>query len=105
MISKTIETDKYIMHIHDDISVLEYIIKEGVTLTKEDVILAKERLVAIRPGAKYFVLGESNDFFTFTKEAREHTATKEHSDNVIMVAFFTTNPSLLFLGQIYNSIN
>jgi len=58
MVSEIIETEKYIMKIHDDSDFLEYYIKEGITLSKEDVIEAKRRLVAIRPGVKYYVYSE-----------------------------------------------
>lgn len=103
--SEIIQTDKYIVKIYDEINYLEYFIKEGVTLDVEDVRKTKELVVKLRPGAKFYVFAEGMEFFTLTKAARELCATKKHLDNTIAIAFFTTNISLLLLGEIYNKIN
>jgi hypothetical protein len=100
-----IQTDKYIIRIYDEYNYMEYIIREGITLDVEDIRKAKELVVALRPGVKFYVYGEGVEFFTLTKEARELCATKEHSDNTIAIAFYTKNVSLLLLGEIFNKIN
>ncbi len=102
---ETIETDKFIMRIFDDNNYLEYVIKDGVTIDEKDVIEGKKRLTALRPGKKYFVLAEGVEFFTLTKEARRVTATKEYSDNTLAIAFYTSNMSIYFLGQMHEKVS
>ncbi|MCE3278966.1 MAG: hypothetical protein K0S44_1157 [Bacteroidetes bacterium] len=100
-----IETDKYSFRIHAQNNLLEYIIKEGVTIDVVDIIEGKKLLTKAKPNTKFFVLAEGIEFFTLTKGARELSATKEFSDNTHAIAFYTTNSSLLLLGEIYNKIN
>jgi hypothetical protein len=102
---ESIETDKYIMKIDAFNDFLEYSIKAGVTFTPEDAIQAKKEVITRYPEKKFYVLAEGVEFFTLTKEAREHCASKEHLDNVHCVAFYTPNVSLLLLGEIFNKIN
>jgi hypothetical protein len=102
---QTIETKKYILRIHDKNDLLEYIVKEGVTIDVEDCLEVKQNLSELRPGTKFFVMAEGVEFFTLTKEARALSATKKFSDNTIAIAFYTTNSSLLLLGEVYNKIN
>jgi hypothetical protein len=99
-----IETDKYLMRIHDD-NLFEYIVKPGATINAADVIAGKKSVVARYPNSKFFVLAEGIEFFTITSEAREVAASKEHGDNTHAVAFYTTNVSIFLLGEMYNKIN
>jgi len=105
MINEIIETDKYIMKIHDRNRLLEYIVKEGVKLGVKDLLEGKKRLMELRPGVKFFVLAEGVEFFTISREAREMSATREYSDNTVAIAFYTTNISVLLMGEMYNKIS
>src|SRR6476620_3532186 len=100
-----IETEKYIVRIHDENNFMEYIIREGVIIDAVDAREAKRKIVAIRPEVKFYVLAEGVEFFTLTKEARQLCATKEHLDNTIAIAFYTKNVSIRLLGEIFNKIN
>jgi hypothetical protein len=105
MINEIIETDKYIMRVHDDECMLEYLVKEDVTISAADVIAGKAALSKIRPGIKFFVIAEGIGFFTITKEAKEICATSEYADNTVAVAFYTTSTAILLMGEMYNKIN
>lgn len=105
MANEIIETDKYIMRIHDRKRLLEYIVKEGVKLGVKDLLEGKKALVQLRPGMKFFVLAEGVEFFTISREAREMCATKEYADNTVAIAFYTTNISILLMGEMYNKIS
>jgi hypothetical protein len=100
-----IETEKYIVRIHNDLPYLEYIIKEGVTMDVEDILNCKKEIEKIRPGVKFYVLSEGIEFFTLTKNAREISATQEYSNNTLAIAFYSTNISILLLGEMYIKIN
>jgi hypothetical protein len=104
MILHTIEDDNYKIVIHDN-DYLEYFAKPGAVIDERSVKEAKKKVIAFKPGAKYFVYGEGVEFFTFTKEARAVIATAEHMDNVYANAFYTTNVSLLLLGELFHKIN
>lgn len=99
-----VDNEKYSIEIFEN-NYLEYKVKEGAIIDAKAVKAGKKAVVAFSPGTKYYVLAEGVEYFTLTKEAREISATKEHSENVIAIAFFTTNISLLLLGEIYNKLN
>lgn len=109
MIEKTkaeiIDTAKFTFRIFPEDNYLEYCIKEGVTIDAEEVSEGKKMVTAMFPGMKFFVLAEGINFFNLTSEARRLSATAEHSDNTIAIAFYTTNISILLLGEMYNKIN
>jgi len=105
MVNEIIETDKYIMRIHDEECLLEYIVKEGVKLDVADLMEGKKALSKLRPGVKFFVLSEGVEFFTISKEARELSATAGYADNTIAIAFYTTNISIQLMGEMYNKIS
>lgn len=102
---EVIDTAKFTFRIFPENSYLEYCIKEGATIDAEDVIEGKRMVTEMFPGLKFFVMAEGINFFTLTSDARKVSATPEHSDNTIAVAFFTTNISVLLLGEMYNKIN
>ncbi len=99
-----IETEKFIMRVFKD-NYLEYVIKENARLDVEDVLEGKAKLTALKPGKKFYVLAEGIEFFTLTKEARAVTATKEYADNTLAIAFYTSNMSIYFLGQMHEKIS
>jgi len=99
-----IETDKFIMRVYPN-DYLEYVIKENVSIEAKDVLEGKSKLTALKPGKKFYVLAEGIEFFTLTKEARAITATKEYSDNTLAIAFYTSNMSIYFLGQMHEKIS
>ena len=102
---KIIETEKYIIKIYPEKLYLEYTIKEGVKIYVEDVIEGKRLITEACPGIKFYVMAEGYNFFTLTIEARQLCATAEYSDNTIAIAFFTTNISVLLVGEMYLKIN
>jgi hypothetical protein len=102
---ETIETEKFIMKIHDDSDLLEYTVKPGVFMDAAALLLGKKLLSEARPGKKFFILAEGIELFTVTQEARKLAATKEYSDNTHAIAFFTQNPSIFLLGKMYQQIN
>jgi hypothetical protein len=102
---RVIETDKFIMKIHDQSNLLEYIIKENVYMDVDDVWAGKKLLTAAYPNRKFYVLAQGIDFFTLTKEARKVTSTADYSDNTLAIAFFASNPSIFLLGKMYTKIN
>ena len=99
-----IETEKFIMRVFNN-NYLEYIIKENVKIEAEDVLEGKAKLTSLKPGKKFYVLAEGIEFFTLTKEARAITTTKEYSDNTLAIAFYTSNMSIYFLGQMHEKIS
>ncbi len=99
-----IETEKFIMRVFKD-NYLEYVIKENARLDVEDVLEGKAKLTALKPGKKFYVLAEGIEFFTLTKEARAVTTTKEYSNNTLAIAFYTSNMSIYFLGQMHEKIS
>jgi hypothetical protein len=102
---KIIETEKFVMKLHDDNNLLEYIVKPGVLMDTKELLLGKELLEEVRPGEKFFILAEGVELFTVTKEARKLAATREYSDNTHAIAFYTHNPSIFLLGKMYQQIN
>lgn len=99
-----IDAEEYILKIHED-NFLEFTIKEGVTIDVEVILEAKKIVEEYKPGVKFFVLSEGAGFFNVTMEARKLSATKEFSSHLASIAFYTTNLSLIFLGEMYNNIN
>jgi hypothetical protein len=100
-----VENDKYLIRIYRSRNYIEYSVKRGVTIDVSDLLEGKRMITAHSPGVKFYVLAEGVDFFTFTQPARELSATKEYSDNTLAIAFYTTNVSLILLGEMYNKIN
>ncbi|MGZ4078514.1 MAG: DUF7793 family protein, partial [Bacteroidia bacterium] len=100
-----IETEKCVIKIYSETPYLEYSIKEGASINEEDVLEYKKKVVNLRPGTKFYVLAEGIEFFTISQKAREICATKKFSDNTIAIAFYSTNISVLLLGEMYNKIN
>jgi hypothetical protein len=100
-----IETEKFVMKIHDENDLLEYSVKPGVLLDIKEVLHGKKLLSEARPGKKFFVLATGFELFTISKEARKITATAEYGDNTHAIAFYTPNPSIFLLGKMYIQIN
>lgn len=100
-----IETNKYKFKIYSNEAYMEYCIKEGVSIDVPDILEGKRLVTEAFPGVKFYVMAEGINFFTLTPEARKLCATAEYSDNTIAIAFYTTNVSILLLGEMYNKIN
>ncbi len=99
-----IEADEYILKIHQS-NFLEFIVKEGSTIDVDVLMEARKIVKEYKPDSKVFVLAEGEDFFTITKEARELLASRVFTSHISSIAFFSTNLSLIFMGQMYNNIN
>ncbi len=102
---RNIETEKYTFKIKGKEAYMEYCIKEGAIVDVSDILEGKRQITEAYPGIKFYVMAEGINFFTLTPEARKLCATPEYSDNTIAIAFYTTNISLLLLGEMYNKIN
>jgi hypothetical protein len=100
-----VETEKYIMKIYPGSFYMEYLIREGVTMDVEDVVASRDYVISKYPGLRFYVFSEGVEFFTMTKKTRERVASKEHLDNTIAIAFFTSNVSVYLLGDLFNKIN
>jgi hypothetical protein len=101
---QVIETENYIFRIHSE-DYLEYEVKENAVIDAQEVLEGKRLVTKARPNCKFFVLARGVKFFTLTKEAREILATKAFADNQHAVVFYTPNPTLLLVGQMYMKIN
>jgi hypothetical protein len=101
---KIFETDKYRLKIHSN-NFLESLIKEDVIIDTKLVLEVKQTIEQYKPGTRFYIFAEGVGFFNMNKEARKLTATKEFSSYMAAVAFFTKNPTLLLLGELYNAIN
>jgi hypothetical protein len=99
-----IESDQYVMKIHGSMLV-EYLIREDVTVDGDFVRKARAELERRRRGRRYYVLVEGAGFFNVTSEARGLIASAEVSNYLSAVAFYTTNYSLNLLAELYNQIN
>lgn len=99
-----IDADEYTLKIHHD-NFLEYIIKDGVTLDARVIHETKQIVEQYKPGVKFFVLAEGEGSFNITPEAKDLSATHEFSSHMAAVAFHTSNLTLIYLGEMYNSMN
>jgi hypothetical protein len=104
MAYQEIESEEYLIRIHDD-NLMECKIKEGVAIDTEFLLKGKKMLEELLPGNKYYLLSEGIGFFSITQEAREMIASPEYSSHLRAVAFYTTNYSLKLLADMYNKIN
>ncbi|MGZ3884208.1 MAG: DUF7793 family protein [Bacteroidia bacterium] len=102
---KIIETDRYCIRLHKNENYMEFSIKENVIIDEHMILETKALVEAERPGEKFYILSEGTGFFNITNEARRLSATREFSGHMAAVAFYTTNESLRFLGNVYNNIN
>jgi hypothetical protein len=100
-----IQREKYTFKIDVENQFMEYIVKPDVTIDASDVIEAKQIITERYPNMKFYVLAQGAEFFTLTKEARALGASKEYSDHIHAVAFYTTNASLLLVGNMYLKID
>jgi hypothetical protein len=101
----TIHCEKYTFKIDVENQFMEFVIKPDITIDVEDVMEAKKITVERYPDTKFFVVAQGVEFFTLTKKARSLTATKEHSDNTIAIAFYSNNATLQFVGNMYLKID
>jgi hypothetical protein len=100
-----IDHEKYTFKIDAENQFMEYSIKPDVTIDAPDVIEAKQFILQRYPNIKFYVLARGIEFFTLTREARALSAGKEFSENTLAVAFYTTNASLLLIGNMYLKID
>jgi hypothetical protein len=100
-----IEHEKYTFRINAEAQFMEYIIKPDILLDAPDIIEAKQIIIDRYPNVKFYVLARGIEFFTLTREARALSADKEFSKNTLAIAFYTTNASLLLVGNMYLKID
>jgi hypothetical protein len=99
-----IEGEEYILKIHED-NLLEFIIREGSVIDLRVFREVRSILSEYRPGVKYFIIAEGTGVFKVTMELRELCASKAFASCAGAIAFHSSNPSMILLGQLYNSIN
>lgn len=101
---KKIDSENYIMIIHDDL-LLEFLVKKDAVLNDKDMWESKKEAENYLPEKKFYVLLGGEEFFQVTKEAREIAASDEFSGHLAAVALFSTELSLKILGNLYIKIN
>ncbi len=83
----------------------ELLIKDNILITAKMAREMKRTMEAAYPCNRYYLLVGGVDFFRVTKEARRLGADPVFSSHLAAVACYTTNPSLMLLGELYNKIN
>ena len=101
---RTFETEVYIMNVHQS-GYVEFKVKKDTLLQPGDLWLSRKQSLEYLPQHKFAVLMESDDFFQLGTETRRVGASKEYSEELIAVAFYSRNLSLKILGSLYIKIN
>jgi hypothetical protein len=101
---KRFETNVFIMDVYED-AFVSFIVKKDALLDAKDLWESRKLSLEYMPGAKFFVLMESEDIFNITKETRDTAASKEFAKDLCAVALCTNNFSLKLLGSLYIKIN
>jgi hypothetical protein len=103
-IMKTFETPSFLMKIHDN-CLIEFKIKKDISFTAADVWHSRDLSVEYLPGKKFFVLTEAEDVFSPKQDARKAGASKEYSEHVQALAFFSKNLTLKIIGNLYIKVS
>jgi hypothetical protein len=85
--------------------IIENIIKEGVHVEKQDVQELKEANQGLAGGEKYAVLISPHYLSTFSKEARELTASFEFAMDTVASAIIVDNMGHRLVGEFYLQVN
>jgi len=100
-----IDADSFSIILGEDPEFAELVIKDAVLYDDRVARETKSLLEQLRPGKKYYLVVSSIGFFRVSKKARKLGASKAFSNHLSAVAFYTTNASLLLIGELYNKIN
>ena len=101
---KTFDEPHFTMKIHDN-CLIEFKVKKGISLTAEDVWRSRDLSVQYKPNTKFYVLTEAEDEFTPTQDARRAGASKEYSQHVNALAFYSDNMLLKILGNLFITVS
>lgn len=101
---KTFNEAHFTMVIHDN-QLIEFKVKQGVSLSAEDVWLSRDLSVNYMPNKKFFVLTEAEGEFRPTQEARRAGASEEYSKHVNALAFYSNNLALKILGNLFIKVS
>jgi hypothetical protein len=100
-----IEHSSFLLYIYPQNDLAELTFKAGSVLDEVVAYEIKDLLEKARPERKYNLLVSSKGFFKITRNARILAAKKSFSSHLKAVACYTTNASLILLGELYNKIN
>jgi hypothetical protein len=101
---KSFDAAHFNMNIHDN-GLIEFKVKKGVSFTAEDVWQSRDMSVNHLPGKKFGVLMEAEAEFNPTPDARRAGASKEYSQHVKALAFYSRNLTLKIIGNLFIKIS
>lgn len=101
---KRFETDVFVMDVYEDTFLL-FTVKKDANLEPKDLWESRKLSLDYLPGKKFYVLMQSQDFFSLGPETRRVAASKEYSDGLNAVALCSPNLTLKILGSLYMKIN
>lgn len=85
--------------------IIENIVKEGVSIEREDVLQIKEKNQSIAKGKKYALLISSEPFATISKAARELSASQKFAETTLAKAILVDSLGQTLVVNFYLSIN
>jgi hypothetical protein len=85
--------------------IIENVIKEGVHVERQDVQELKEMNQNLAGGEKYAVLISPHYLSTFSKEARELTASFDFAIDTVASAIIADNMGHRIVGEFYLQVN
>lgn len=85
--------------------IIENIVKEGVSIEREDILKINETNRSIAQGKKYTLLISSEAFATITREARELSASDQFIESTLAKAILVDSLGQKLVVNFYLSIN
>lgn len=101
---KTFETPAFHMVIHDDL-LIEFKVKQNVTLQASDVWESRDMSVNYIPGKKFYVLFEGDDGADVSGDARRAGASEEYTGHVAALALYSERLHEKIIGNLFLKIN
>jgi hypothetical protein len=101
---KTYDTPSFRMVIHDNL-LKEFTVKRSVLLTEDDIRTSLRYSEEFRPGAKYFVLVETEEGATPSHEARRLAGSQDYAGHTAALAMCSNNPLLAIAANLFLKIN
>jgi hypothetical protein len=101
---RVFETKAFLMKIHDDL-LIEFLVKENVTLQAEDVWESRDLSVNYIPGKKFYVLFEGDEDAVISGEARRAGASEEYTKHVSALALYSNKAYERIIGSLFLKIN
>jgi len=85
--------------------IIHFMVDDGVTFDLNEMLEIRKANHELSKGSPYCVVMEAGSFTNFTKEAREASASEEHTINRIGLALIQNNLASKLLTDIYLRIN